>query len=224
MESFHMIKKAMTPFITVLLFASCSGLPILNQVFNPAPQATTVGMLLEDDFSETGSGWDRMESEIGSTNYDHGAYHIIVREPLVDLFANPGGSYKNVVMEVKAARQSGPLNNSYGVICRYQDEKNFYTALITSDGYAGIFEVNDGKYRMLGNSEMIPVPAILGGTTPNLIHFECIGESLALAVNGAPVDAQQDKSFESGDVGLIAGTFDEPDVHIAFDDIKVWQP
>ncbi len=220
------MKKAIGSVIlfSALLMAGCSGLPIIGQLFNPPQQATTVGMLLEDDFSETGSGWDRFEAEIGSTNYENEAYHIIVNEPLTDLFANPGGSYKDAIIEVQAARQSGPINNSYGVICRYQDEKNFYAALISSDGYAGIFEVNDGRYRLMGHEEMIPVAAILGGTTPNLIHFECLGNALALAVNGSPVDAQQDKSFGGGDIGLIAGTFDEPGVHIAFDNLRVWQP
>jgi len=47
---------------------------------------------------------------------------------------------------------------------------------------------------------------------------------LALAVNNEPVDAQSDKTYESGDVGLIAGTFQDPGVHIAFDDFIVRQP
>ncbi len=224
MESSQVIKKAVIPLIAVILLAGCSSLPILNQVFKPAPQATTAGMLFEDDFSKSGSGWNHYTSEIGSTDYDHEAYHIIVNKPLVDLFATPGISYKDVVIEVKAARQSGPVNNSYGVICRYKDEDNFYTALITSDGYAGIFNVSNGKHNLLGHKEMIPVPAILGGTNVNLVHLECIGNTLALAVNGSPVDAQQDSSFTDGDAGLIAGTFDEPGVHIVFDDFKVWQP
>jgi len=43
-------------------------------------------------------------------------------------------------------------------------------------------------------------------------------------VNGVPVDARQDKAFKEGDVGLIAGTFDQPGVRIAFDDFKVIRP
>lgn len=211
-------------FLIPLFLTGCSNFPLAAQLFNSTPEATAVGSLFEDDFSESGSGWDRFSSEIGSTNYDHEAYHIIVNEPVTDLFANPNLSYKDVIIEVKAARQSGPLDNSYGVICRYQDEQNFYAALISSDGYAGIFEVNDGRYKLMGHDEMIPVPAILGGTAANLIHFECIGTSLALAVNNEPVDAQEDKSFESGDIGLIAGTFEEAGVHIVFDDFKVRQP
>jgi hypothetical protein len=217
------MKKITVIFLSFLL-AGCSSFPIASQFFSPSPEATTVGVLFEDDFSETGSGWDRFVSEIGMTDYQDETYHIVVNEPITDLFANPYLSLKDTIIEVQAARQDGPQNNSYGVICRYQDEENFYAALISSDGYAGIFEVNDGKYKLMGHEEMIPVPAILGGTASNLIHFECIGTSLALAVNGSPVDAQEDKSFDTGDVGLIAGTFEEAGVHIAFDDFKVWQP
>ena len=220
-----MKKRTISIFLLLPLFLmGCSSLPLATQLFKASPESTAVGVLFQDDFSETGSGWDRFSAEIGSTNYDHEAYHIIVNEPITDLFANPYMSYKDTVIEVKAARVSGPLDNSYGVICRYQDEENFYAALISSDGYAGIFEVNDGKYKLMGHDEMIPVPAILGGTAANLIHFECVGTSLALAVNNEPVDTQEDKSFESGDVGLIAGTFQEPGVHVAFDDFVVRQP
>ena len=220
-----MKKRTVSIFLFLPLFLiGCSSLPLATQLFKASPESTAVGVLFQDDFSETGSGWDRFSAEIGSTDYDHEAYHIIVNEPITDLFANPYMSYKDTVIEVKAARVSGPLDNSYGVICRYQDEENFYTALISSDGYAGIFEVNDGKYKLMGHDEMIPVPAILGGTAANLIHFECVGTSLALAVNNEPVDTQEDKSFESGDVGLIAGTFQEPGVHVAFDDFVVRQP
>jgi len=199
-------------------------LPLISQFFNPSPQATTAGILFTDDFSETGSGWDRFQSEIGMTDYGDDAYHIEVNQPITDLFANPAQSFKDTVIEVTAYKQNGPANNSFGLICRYQDEQNFYAALITSDGYAGIFRVKNGKYKLLGHDSMLPVPAILGGTGSNLIHFECIGNSLALAVNGSPVDAQQDKSYDSGDVGLIAGTFEEAGIHIVFDDFKVWQP
>ena len=218
------MKKRLVLLLGTLFLTGCSSFPLFSQFISSSPQATTVGVLFQDDFSEKGSGWDRMVSEIGTTNYDDETYHIIVNEPLIDLFATPGHSFDDVIVEVTAARRSGPVNNSYGVICRYQDEENFYTALITSDGYAGIFEVRDGKYDLIGHAEMIPVAAILGGNGANLIHFECVGSSLLLVVNGSPVDAQTDKSYESGDIGLIAGTFDEPGVHIAFDNLTVTQP
>ncbi len=181
-------------------------------------------MLFFDDFSETKSGWDRFVGEIGFTDYKNKTYQIKVNEANTDLFANPYKLYDDVIIEVAAARIDGPTNNNFGVICRFQDEKNFYAAQISSDGYAGIFRMKDGVYKLLGQDTMIPVTAILGGTAANVIHFECIGRSLTLAVNGAPVDTREDKSFENGDVGLIAGTFEEAGVLVAFDDFQVMQP
>jgi hypothetical protein len=218
------MKRYFGLLIIAFLLSGCGKLPLVSTFLGDSPQATQVNLLFFDDFSETKSGWDRFAGEIGSTDYRNKTYQITVNEPNTDLFANPYKLYKDTVIEVTAARIGGPDNNSYGVICRFQDEKNFYSAQISSDGYAGIFRMKDGVYRLLGQDAMIPVPAILGGSAVNTIHFECIGRSLALAVNGAPVDAREDKSFENGDLGLIAGAFEEAGVIIAFDNFKVTQP
>ena len=71
---------------------------------------------------------------------------------------------------------------------------------------------------------LMAAPAVLGGSTPNLIRFECIGSALVLSVNSSPVDYREDDSFESGDVGLIAGTYANPGVIISFDDFIVTTP
>jgi hypothetical protein len=216
--------KIITVFLGAVILSGCGKIPLVSSFLGETPQATQNSQLFFDDFSETKSGWDRFAGEIGATDYKNKAYQISVNEPNTDLFANPYKLFKDTIVEVTAARISGPDNNSFGVICRFQDEKNFYSAQISSDGYAGIFRMKDGVYRLLGQEAMIPVPAILGGSAVNTIHFECIGRSLALAVNGAPVDAREDKSFEKGDVGLIAGAFEEAGVVIAFDDFKVTLP
>jgi hypothetical protein len=213
--------------IAVLLFwlVGCAKVPLVSNLLEGSPQsATQASQLFFDDFSETKSGWDRFSGEIGITDYKAETYQIFVNEPNTDLFANPGQLFNDVVIEVDAARISGPSNNNFGVICRYRDEKNFYSAQISSDGYAGIFRMKDGVLKLLGNETMIPVPAILGGLSENRIRFECIGNSLALAVNGTPVDAREDKSFDKGDVGLIAGTYEESGTLVAFDDFRVTQP
>ncbi|MDP2965200.1 MAG: hypothetical protein Q8N39_04065 [Pelolinea sp.] len=218
------MKRHLGILLVAVLLSGCGKLPLVSALLGESPQATQENQLFFDDFSETKSGWDRFAGEIGSTDYKDKTYQIAVNEPNTDLFANSYKLSKDAIIEVTATRIGGPDNNSFGVICRFQDEKNFYAAQISSDGYAGIFRMKDGVYKLLGQEKMIPVPAILGGSAANTIHFECIGRSLALAVNGAPVDAREDKSFENGDVGLIAGTFEEAGVVIAFDDIKVTQP
>jgi hypothetical protein len=217
--------KRLSVAFLVLWLAGCAKVPLVSNLLESSTQsATQASQLFFDDFSETKSGWDRFSGEIGITDYTAETYQILVNEPNTDLFANPGQLFKDVVVEVVASRISGPVNNNFGVICRYRDEKNFYSAQISSDGYAGIFRMKDGVLKLLGNETMIPVPAILGGTAENRIRFECIGSSLALAVNETPVDAREDKSFDKGDVGLIAGTYEESGTLVAFDDFRVTQP
>jgi len=218
------LKKYFGLLLVAVLLSGCGKLPLVSALLGESAQATQGNQLFFDDFSDTKSGWDRFKGEIGSTDYKDKTYRITVNEPNTDLFANPYKLFKDVIIEVNAIRISGPDNNSFGVICRFQNEKNFYAAQISSDGYAGIFRMKDGVYKLLGQDKMIPVPAILGGSAVNTIHFECIGGSLAMAVNGTPIVAREDKSFENGDVGLIAGTFEEAGVVIAFDDFKVTRP
>ncbi len=210
--------------IAAVMLAGCDNLPLASTFLGASPQVAEASQLFFDDFSEVKSGWDRFAGEIGSTDYKDKTYQISINEPNTDLFANPYKLFKDTIIEVNAAKVGGPVNNSFGVICRFQDEKNFYSAQISTDGYAGIFRMKDGVYRLIGHDAMIPVPSILGGSAVNTIHFECIGRSLALAVNGTPVDAREDKSFENGDVGLIAGAFEEAGVVIAFDNFSVTQP
>ena len=219
-----MIKKILF-FIFFILLAGCTQLPLISNLLDVSSQSTMqVNQLFVDDFSENSSGWDRFQGEIGLTDYQHETYRIWVNEPNTDLFANPGQFFEDMVIEVNASRVGGPDNNSFGLICRYQDEQNFYSAQISSDGYAGIFRMKNGVVKLLGHDQMIAVPAILGGSAVNQIRFECVGTSLTLAVNDVPVDTRKDKNFENGDVGLIAGTLEETGTLIAFDDFIVTQP
>ena len=129
----QMLKNIILGFV-ILLLAGCASAPLMSSLLgNSDKTATETSQLFFDDFSETGSGWDRFEGEIGSTSYQDETFQIRVNEPNTDLFANPGQLFKDVVIEVTANRLGGPLDNNFGVICRYQDEKNFYAAQISSD-------------------------------------------------------------------------------------------
>lgn len=218
-----MMKKRI--FLLLFLFSSgCVRTPLVENLLDQPTRDAPTDAVFYDDFSETDSGWDRLQTSAGSTDYEDKAYQIVVDQPNTDLFANPGLSFKDVIVEVNGWRVNGPANNSFGVICRYRDAQNFYAAQVSSDGYAGIFRMKGGKYELLGLEKMIPVSAILGGSAVNRIQFECVGSALILSVNGSPVDYREDDSFESGDVGLIAGSFEKPGVNITFDDFRVTLP
>jgi len=65
---------------------------------------------------------------------------------------------------------------------------------------------------------------IKSGETTNHLRVECVGPTLTLYVNGQKLDSQQDSEYTSGDVGLIAGTYENAGTDIWFDNFTVTKP
>ncbi len=182
------------------------------------------GVLFKDDFSDTSSGWDRVDVAEGVTDYADGVYRIWVNTDSTDYWANPGLSFTDTIVEVEAAKVGGPDDNDFGVICRYEDDANFYSFIISSDGYYGAIKILDGVQELLGEEDMMPSDAIKQGNVTNTVRADCIGSTLTLYANGTQLITVEDSSFPSGDVGLLAGTFDTPGTDIHFDNFVVRQP
>lgn len=182
-------------------------------------------VLFSDDFSSTSSGWDQTEDAVYTADYSDGAYQIVVHETYSDAWANPGSrTFTDVRVEVDATKNSGPDDNDFGVICRYVDTTHFYFALISSDGYYGILKMSDGEYSVLGREDMVPSDVINLGDATNRIRLDCVGSTLTLYINDTQVDQQTDDEFASGNVGLIAGTYEVAGTDILFDNFYVYQP
>ena len=115
-------------------------------------------------------------------------------------------------------------DNSFGVLCRYQDTSNFYRFIASSDGYAGIILVKDGDVTNLNGEGLIPIDTALAGNATNKIRVNCIGNTLTLFVNGEQVLTAQDSTFSNGDVGIFAGSFDIAGTEILFDNFVVTRP
>ncbi|MDX1437774.1 MAG: hypothetical protein R3335_13245 [Anaerolineales bacterium] len=219
----------MKKIIVILMFLPLTLLAACGEAETPPPAPTPGGpsgeILFEDDFLDPQSGWDRASNESGSTDYFEGGYLITVDQPNTDVFANPGQNFLDTTIEVKAQMVAGSNVNSYGLICRYQDPGNFYFFIIGSDREWGIGAVIDGgPPQLIGESVMQFSRRINPGTEPNLIRADCSGNTLRLYVNGRILDAVTDNRLVSGDIGLIAGTFDTPGTQILFDDLVVRNP
>jgi hypothetical protein len=210
-------------FVLVIASLACN----IASVEPDAPTAPVSSgqILFQDDFSDTGSGWDRYSDSTTVTDYENGGYRMYVNEENYDIWANPGRNFTDVSVEVSATRNAGPEENDFGIICRYQDIGNFYFLIIGSDGFYGIGIVADGNAPELIDMEsMLFTERINQGTGTNVIQADCEGENLTLSVNGTVLADVTDNRFSSGDVGLIAGTFDEPGTDILFDNFFVRQP
>jgi hypothetical protein len=181
-------------------------------------------VLLQDDFSDVSSGWNRVKASKGESDYADGAYRIVVNEPNVDIWSKAGADFKDVRVEVDAYKVGGDRDNRFGVICRAIDANHFYTFIISSDGYYGIGMVNGNEYRLLGMEALQPTEAIQQGAALNRIRADCVGNTLTMYVNDQKLTSVEDYTFASGDVGLIAGSYGTPGTDILFDNFMVYQP
>lgn len=182
------------------------------------------GELLADDFSDPRSGWDTWENETSSAVYSGEGLLLRVKDANRDYITRAHRSFQDVDLYVSAVKLSGTDNNDFGMVCRYQDAENFYGLLVSSDGYAGIIKVKDGARSLISGETMQYSDLIQQGTAGNRLRAVCLGPSLALFVNDTIVLVAEDSDFSEGDVGLIAGVYEEGGVEIFFDDFKALQP
>ena len=182
--------------------------------------------IFKDDFSQPFNGWLR-GTELpngGVSDYVDGNFRIFVNEPNFDYWSVPNLEFTNTRVEVDAVKQSGPEINRFGLICRYQDELNFYFFIASSDGYYAVGKIKDDQLSLIGMNEMLPSSAILAGSGLNHLRADCIDNQLTFFVNGQMVAQVSDSDFATGDVGILAGTFNDPGVDVLFDNFVVVKP
>ncbi len=220
-------------FPLVLLFAlgglaACSPQPVAAPTPTAAAgaPAASLQVLFRDDFSNPHSGWDTDHEKDAILEYTpQGQYRIWLNYPHTTIWANPGLQFTDTRTEVDALKAAGPDNNQFGIICRYEDADNFYFFLISSDGYYGIGKSKDGRQTLLtGGGKMTFSPRIAQGHAANHLRADCVGQNLALFVNGYHLATAADADFTRGDVGLMVGTFDEPGADLRFDNFAVYAP
>jgi hypothetical protein len=187
--------------------------------------ATPGSVLYQDVFSDPQSGWSSAPPEApGTADYLNNAYHIVVSQPQTNLWTHPGLDLSSVHVEVSTMSASGSQPNRMGLICRLVDDRNFYFFVISADGTYGIGKMKDGQVSLLSGAQMQPHPSILTGSQVNRIRADCAGTNLALFVNENPITSVTDSDFSTGDVGILAGTADQPGADIYFDNFVVYKP
>jgi hypothetical protein len=207
--------RCILPVTLCALLSTCS---ILTPKIHPGE------VIFQDDFSLEDSGWDRYSDSLYTADYHDGAYVIKVDGTNMTAWGRPGIELEDVLIRVEGFQQAGPLDNVYGVICRYEDPENFYFFLVSGDGYAGIGRYLEGEIEPLNHETLLPSDAIASAEDVNLIQAACIRNELTLWVNGEVIAQALAPDPTIGDVGLIVGTYDEGGVEIRFDNFSTLMP
>lgn len=184
--------------------------------------------LFNDDFNGAQDcGWATYSRGGGAASIENASMRITANQPGQLWWTNPGRMFDDVIITAEARQVSGPNDNAYGLICRYQNEANFYVFLISGDGYYTIGKYQSGTENvtyLTENGQFQPSDAIHTGVATNEMRASCVGNQLSLEVNGTPLVSVTDPTFVTGDIGVAAGTLVAGTVVVEFDNVKVIAP
>jgi hypothetical protein len=183
----------------------------------PETPASTSDPIYSDDFSQ--QTWRTYSSDNSTSKYEDDEYHIVVEKTDWEDHEAAGETFSDFALEVTGWQVDGPPGK-YGLIFRLEDDDNFYRFGVTNDGLYSVRErLGDEWYEFV---EWSYSPAIEKGQQANRLKVVAIGERMAFFVNDEHLITVRDESFSTGDIGVFGATFDEPGVHVAFDDLTVW--
>lgn len=202
-----------------LLLSGCVGTTL-----PPAPPPIALGdVLLDEDFSQP-FRWQTYQQPTQNVDFrpENGVYRAQAWDGGFSWALHDAATYADVVMQVDTEQLSAAADNAYGVLCRASATDN-------GDGYY-FFISGDGHYTIrvgtrAGINDLIPwmrSPAIQTGRAINRVRVACVGNWLALWVNGELIASTRDDRFTSGYLGLTAAVPDGGEVDVTFDAVRVW--
>ena len=174
---------------------------------------------LNEEFTGASAGW--VEGDYASDRIwiEGGEYHVLLKKPhRIAAVAHREDRYADFYL-VAGARLVDEIDGEYGVVFRYQDPENTYYFRVSADGRYRLGKRVEGDWVDL--VPWTPSGIISQDPTDNRLWVTCEGNSIAAYVNGQEVASVTDDTFADGYVGVMAGSFGQPDVHVAFDYIVV---
>jgi hypothetical protein len=173
-----------------------------------------------DDFSDPGSGWPI--NDTGNTLYEYlnGEYRVLVGNTDWSAGARPDFKASNYIVAVDVRNATG-VYGSYGIIFGLSEDWNqFYTFEIYPPGDYAIFRYSSNTWILLtsGYSTSINI-----GTATNRLKVERNGSLIRAYANGQLLRSISDGSYTgSRHVGLIASSYNQPNVDARFDNFAVY--
>jgi tetratricopeptide (TPR) repeat protein/Tol biopolymer transport system component len=210
--------------ILIVLLTDTDRLAFLRRPTPEPPILPTPAFPLawQDDFSTPEGGWGEASDLQSVKKYENGQYHISVNASELFIWSTAGQDLADFMVEVEATQVSGPNDNGYGLLFRFQDNEHFYRVDISGDGFYLLSKRSENQWVTL--VDWTESPFIHKGQATNRLKVICQGSQISLYVNDRHLTDFSDVSHNHGDIGLFAGTLSQGGVHISFDNFKVWAP
>ena len=191
----------------------------------PTTATSTVGVsetiLFADDFSDTSSGWPLLQNDQGRYGYFEDGYHIAVYQPNAILWAKTNRIDADISISVDARLTTSGVNGYYGLLCRIQDNSNFYYFVIQPNGTYTIGKYKDGDFHPFLTDGWRYSEAINQNGQTNRLKADCAGNILRFYANSILLGETADADFSSGFSGLVAAALDPQTFEAVFNNFLI---
>jgi len=191
----------------------------------PSPSPTPDSQLWADDFSVSQKDWALFDTDEVAAYVQQGELYLEDRGKGIAVYAPlVGQMYEDVDVTVQTRHVQGSVDNWMGVICRLQDESNYYLFAISADGHYLIQKVEDDVVLPIAGPQASDVINV--GKAKNQLSVRCEGDAFSLRVNKILLVMRTDEGARaSGQVALFADAVDSGGtVVVAFDNFVLSEP
>jgi len=200
----------------VSIFVALCLMPLSTWAQGSGPE--TWPIVYQDDFEDLSTGWDVEETESATRAYVDGIYEIQVNDDWSTNWSMVPGAkdFLDFSAEVDVRVLEG--TGEFGFLFRYVERDNFYFFAFHTDGYYRLLMHKAGSWQML--VDWTSCEDFKAGVA-NHLKLIAEGETFSLLLNGGLLTEVIDATFRGGQIALCAGTFEEEEFTVRFDEVVV---
>jgi len=184
-------------------------------------------ILFSEEFGESVSGaWQLEGDDQSRATIGDGHLLITIDAPsTVHYTTLPDQIFSNFVLEVDATQQAGSPSSSYGILLRMSGPQQFYRFEVTGNGEY-VVERHDGagSWVRLTDNWQSSEALVTGLNMTNRLAIVADGGMFSFYANDELLTQVVDAQYSQGAIALDAGTFGQPGLQVAFDNLVIRQP
>jgi len=178
---------------------------------------------LADSFSRNTGQWNVETGSRALSFISRG--RLTIQVPEEELFRwvrfDSDEAFADFYVEIDATHIDGPTDGMMGLIFRYEDADNFYVFLADAEGYFAVLSYIDGELdRVIDWTKAAALNT--GEGAENRLAVLASGREIVVLANDEELDRVYDRTFVDGKIALIAGTNEDGDLEVAFDNFGLW--
>lgn len=207
-----------------LLATGCSSSSSADASALPKPDVPRIGLAVDAELMGRATDLPTFDDSNGHAGIpDGGRYQIGLRSPQSLVTATLDDDFPvDQIVTASFDASGAAVDTGFGIICRMQDQDNYYRLGVGNDGTYAIQRVQDGNLTVLTGNGQWTRGATLRNTPGSFnVRADCVGDTLTLFESNQPVAQVRDAAVKGDTVGVFVETFRESSSTVQVDGLSV---